>query len=268
MALCLMPPPYRRKTSLKLHVEVGQTHPKGVLWLLAKELVILFQSSDKMQVTACRVTKVTAWYKEPIRLHTSSPSTAHLRAYIAARDGWPSGAQSLTPDREEVPQSPPSNPYPDGRAQCQFHMDLGDAQLRLMEDLQQEVMHGELNVSPKGPTPGHWRIPAKDRDPCMDDEEVTFPGGRGWEPRGQPPQPTSPPQPEEDVGCRISTIATGLQLVTPRINTFSGKATLGKTEVSFKQWYYEVQYFKDHYPESVVREGIVRSLKGTVVDMA
>ena len=42
----------------------------------------------------------------------------------------------------------------------------------------------------------------------------------------------------------------------------------GKTEVSFKQWYHEVQCIKDHYPESVVQESIVRYLKWAVVDMA
>ena len=43
---------------------------------------------------------------------------------------------------------------------------------------------------------------------------------------------------------------------------------LGKTEVSFEQWYHKVQCVKDHYPESVVWESIVRSLKGAVADMA
>ena len=42
----------------------------------------------------------------------------------------------------------------------------------------------------------------------------------------------------------------------------------GKTEVSFKQYYHEVQCVKDHYAESVVWESIVRSLKGPVADMA
>ena len=42
----------------------------------------------------------------------------------------------------------------------------------------------------------------------------------------------------------------------------------GKTEVSFEQWYHEVQCVKDHYPESVVLESIVWSLKGAVADMA
>ena len=55
---------------------------------------------------------------------------------------------------------------------------------------------------------------------------------------------------------------------TLRINTFSSKAMPGKIEVSFKQWNHEVQCVKDHYPELVVQESIVRSLKGAVADMA
>ena len=42
----------------------------------------------------------------------------------------------------------------------------------------------------------------------------------------------------------------------------------GKTEVSFEQWYHEVQCVKDRYPESVVWESIVLSLKGAAADMA
>ena len=63
-------------------------------------------------------------------------------------------------------------------------------------------------------------------------------------------------------------LASGLHLGTPRINTFSGKAMLGKTEVSFKQWYHKVECVKDHYPESVVWQSIVQSLKGAAADMA
>ena len=148
-------------------------------------------------------------------------------------------------------------------------MDLGDSQLRqLMEDLWQEVAHRELNAPSGGPTVGCWRILVGDGYPNVDDEEVTFLRGRGWESRGQPPQPTGPPQTEEDVGCLINTLATRLQLGTLRINTFSGKTMQGKTEVSFKQWYNKVQCVKDHYPESVVSESIVRSLKGAVADIA
>ena len=39
-------------------------------------------------------------------------------------------------------------------------------------------------------------------------------------------------------------------------------------EVSFEQWYHEVQCVKDHYPESVVQESIMQSLNGAAADMA
>ena len=43
------------------------------------------------------------------------------------------------------------------------------------------------------------------------------------------------PKPDKYVGCIIHTLATRLQLGTPGINTFSGKAMLGKTEMFLEQ---------------------------------
>ena len=150
----------------ELCFEMAQTHPKGVLQFSVTELVVLFHFMDKMLIMACGVTKAMVLYKEPISLHTSPPSTAQMRAYIAVRDGWPLGIQSPTPDREEIPQPSPSNPQPDGRTLCQFQMDLGDSQLRqLMEDLCQEVALRELNVPPRYPSSGHYGTPAGDGDP-------------------------------------------------------------------------------------------------------
>ena len=60
-----------------------------------------------------------------------------------------------------------------------------------------------------------------------------------------------PPQLEEDVGHLISTLATGLQLGSPDEH-FQWQTMLGMTEVSFKQWYHDVQCVQDHYPESMV----------------
>ena len=120
-----------------------------------------------------------------------------------------------------------------------------------------------------------------------DDQEVTFPQRGGWVPPRQPsrtpalaqpdggcipqeppPGPIRPAMADPDVGHLINTLASGLHLGTPRINTYSCNAMPGKTEVSFKQWYHELQYVKDHYPESVVQESIVWSLKGAAADMA
>ena len=73
---------------------------------------------------------------------------------------------------------------------------------------------------------------------------------------------------KEYVGHLLSTLTAGLRLGTLWINTFSTDATPGKTEVSFEQWYHEVQCIKDHYSESIVWESIIRSLKEAAVDMA
>ena len=89
-----------------------------------------------------------------------------------------------------------------------------------------------------------------------------------WVPQGPPPQPLRPAPADPDMGHLINILALGLCLGTPRINTFSGEPMPGKTEVSFEQWYHEVQCVKDHYPESVVWESIVQSLKGVAADMA
>ena len=70
------------------------------------------------------------------------------------------------------------------------------------------------------------------------------------------------------MGQLISTLMSGLQIGTPKFSTFSGDVAPSKTEVSYEQWSHEVQCVKDHYPESVVCESIMRSLKGAAADMA
>ena len=70
------------------------------------------------------------------------------------------------------------------------------------------------------------------------------------------------------MGQLIAALTLGLHIGTPKISTFSGDVAPGKTQVSYEQWSHEVQCIKDHYPESVVRESIMQSLKGAVADMA
>ena len=123
------------------------------------------------------------------------------------------------------------------------------------------------------------------REPEEDDQEVTFPGGGRWGPERQtipvlnspaggrvpsgPLQQLPCPAPAgPDMGQLITALTSGLQIGTPKISTFSGKVTPSKTKVSYKQWSHKVQCIKDHYPESVVRESIMQSLRGAVADMA
>ena len=70
------------------------------------------------------------------------------------------------------------------------------------------------------------------------------------------------------MGQLITALTSGLHIGTPKISTFIGNMALGKTEVSYEQWSHEVQCIKDHYLESVVRESIMRSLKGEAADMS
>ena len=70
------------------------------------------------------------------------------------------------------------------------------------------------------------------------------------------------------MGQLVAALTLGLHISTPKISTFSGNAAPGKTKVLYEQWSHEVQYIKDHYLESVVRESIMQSLKGAAADMA
>ena len=70
------------------------------------------------------------------------------------------------------------------------------------------------------------------------------------------------------MGQLITTLTSGLCIGTPKISTFSGNRVPGKTKVSYEQWSHKVQCIKDHYPELVVRESIMSSLKGAAADMA
>ena len=156
-----------------------------------------------------------------------------------------------------------------------------------MEDLMQEIVQCKIHVPPSNHPPNKWVCPSGSREPKEDDQEVTFPGGGRWGPPRQPTPPTEPERPAggrvpsrpppwapcpapsgSDMGQLITALTLGLCLGTPKINTFSSNITPGKTEVSFEQWNHEVQCIKDHYPESVVQESIMRSLKGAVADMA
>ena len=90
----------------------------------------------------------------------------------------------------------------------------------------------------------------------------------GGAPSGPPKRPSCAAPAGLDMGQSITTLTSGLHIGTPKISTFSGEVAPGKTEVSYEQWSHKVQCIKDHYLESVVRESIIRSLKGAVADMA
>ena len=138
---------------IEICVWLGHTHPKGVLRHSAMESVILFHSADDMLVVAWGVIKVTTSHEEAIKVRTSPPSAAHVRAYMVVVDGEPSGSQYPTPDREGNLQHSPHDCHPGGSTPCQLQAnlgDLGDDELwQLMEDLHQEVTLRELEAPPE-----------------------------------------------------------------------------------------------------------------------
>ena len=184
---------------IEICVQLGHTHPEGILWHSAVESVVLFHTADKLQIVACGVMKASTLHDEAIKVRTSPPSAAHVRAYMAVVNGEPSGTQSLPSDGEEEPHLSPGDPHPGWRTLQQLQANLGDLTdgelWQLMEDLFQVVTLWELNAPPGTPTT-LWGKPVGNGDPDADDWEVTFPRGGGWAPPDQPFQPPAPAQPD------------------------------------------------------------------------
>ena len=100
---------------IEICISLGHTHPKGVLQYSAVKSVMLFHSTDDMQLLACGVIKAMTLHEESITILSSPPSATHVRAYMAVMDGEPSGTPHPTPDREADPQLSPRDPHPGGR---------------------------------------------------------------------------------------------------------------------------------------------------------
>ena len=218
--------------------------------------------------------------------HLRAPLEIHIKMYVRAVGRDPSTLWS--PPSEEELHSPSDNPHPSEETPWHLQAELGDLAYhelcQLMEDLCQEIAHCELDAPQKSPINAQgtpigeqeckWRWPGGHLSEgggfLQDNHLHLLPRHDKMEDRflWDHLQPQIPTQPNPDVGCLINTLASGLHLGTSRINNFSSEAMPGKMEVSFEQWNHEVQCVKNHYPELVVWESIVRSLKGAAADMA
>ena len=267
---------------MELCVRRAHAHPMGVLQYSVVESVILFANLDDVNWAHHTLLDMTELCNEAITVWTMALAEAHIAAFTTmwhsnptAGDGEPHTPPYQTPPSEEIP--------------CRLHAqigDLNDSELwQLVKDLTQEIAQCKLIVPPSNPPPHDWAHPVSSRESEEDDQEVTFPGGGRWGPERQatpvphspaggrvpsgPPQQSPCPAPAgPDMGQLITALTLGLQIGTPKISTFSGDVAPGKTEVSYEQWSYKVQCIKDHYPESVVRESIMQSLRGAAADMA
>ena len=111
---------------------------------------------DKLQIVACGVVKALMLHDEAMKVRTSPPSSAHVRAYMAVVNGEPSSTQPLPSDREEEPHLSPINPHPGGRTLQHLEASLGDLMdnqfWQLMEELCMEIALQELNAPPETTT--------------------------------------------------------------------------------------------------------------------
>ena len=84
-------PPSLEEHIIEICIQLGPTHPKGVLWYSVVKSIVLFHSADEVQVVVCGVIKAMTLYEEAIKVRTS-PSATYMRGYMAVMNGEPSGA--------------------------------------------------------------------------------------------------------------------------------------------------------------------------------
>ena len=224
---------------VEICVKKGHTHPLGVLHYSAMESVILFCTADELKCVICGIVQLMELWDEAITVKAMAPSEAHITTYMTIWHSKPS-----TGDGE--PHTPPQWTPPSGWTLCHLQADLGDLTehklWHLMEELHQEIMQLGMSAPPSSPPPSKWACLSGSREPEEDDQEVTFPGGGRWGPLRQPTPaaeqpaagrvPSGPPQwapcpalAGSDMGQLITTLALGLCIGTPKINTFSNNVT-------------------------------------------
>ena len=124
---------------IKICVRLGHTHPEGVLWYSTIESVMLFHTTDELQIAMCGVMKALTLHDETIRVRTSPTSGTHVRAYMAEVGGEPSGMQPLPSNREEKSHLSPGNPHPGGRTSQHLQANLGDLAGNELHQLKEDL---------------------------------------------------------------------------------------------------------------------------------
>ena len=267
---------------IEVCIQRAHTHPLGVLQYSMVESVILFTTLKDVNRAHCTLLDVMELCNEAITVWTMVPVEAHIAAFTAM---WHSNP--TTGDGE--PHTPPYQTPPSEETLCHLHAQLGDlndSELRqLIKDLMQEIAQCKLLVPPSTPLLMTGHVCQAVESLRKMTRRSPFQEGEGGVQRGKPPQfhihqlggrvPSGPPQQAPcpapagpDMGQLITALTSGLQIGTLKISTFSGNVARSKTEVSHEQWSHKVQCIKDHYPELVVRESIMWSLRGAVADMA
>ena len=128
---------------IEICVTLGHTHPMGVLWYLAMELVALFHTTEEMQWASWSAIKAMELLNKPTAVWTIAPWEHCIRVHIAVVGGDPSKLWSLPSEGEGDSHSPTGNHHPGGSTLHCLWVELGyltDQELhQLMEDLCQEL---------------------------------------------------------------------------------------------------------------------------------
>ena len=139
---------------IEICIWLGHTHPEGVFQDSTIETVMLFHTTDELQIAMHGTMKASMLHDEAIRVKSSPPSANHVRCYMAVV-GEPSGTQPPPSDGEEEHHLSPSNTHPGGRTPHHLQANFGDLVdnelCQLMEDLHWEVALPRAEHTPQKP---------------------------------------------------------------------------------------------------------------------
>ena len=142
---------------IEICMTLGHTHPLGVLWYSAMELVALFHTTEEMQWASCGAIKAMELWDEPIAIWTMAPLEYHImvHTYLAIVGGDPSKPCNLHPQRGRVNLIHPLETLTCtwGTPCITSRQSLATSQtkscINLMEDLCQEIMHSASCMHPQ-----------------------------------------------------------------------------------------------------------------------
>ena len=185
MALQWMPPPFRRRTSLRSTLQRVHTRPLGVLWYSTADSVILFANLKDVHWAHRTLLDMTEFCNEAITVWTMAPAEAQIATFTTMWHSNPTAGDG-------EPHTPPYQTPPSEETLCSLHAQLGDrndSELRqLIKDLMQEIAQFELLVPPSNPLlmTGHAHWAAESLRKMT--RRSPFQEGEGGVQRGKPPQ--------------------------------------------------------------------------------